>query len=171
MHVLRKSFQAVDKLSELAGKLFSWFLVLLMLEIVYEVVARYGFRSPTMWSYDATYMFSSIVIVMGFAWTLRDRGHVRVDIVYSLLPERVRAFLDVILTPLLFFLLFYVGLKGMLGDVLYSWKIGELAAASSLRPPVYPFKTIIFTGMSLMLLQGIVEWLRDIVVLIGGERP
>ncbi len=168
---MRKVFHMIDIFNEKVGKLFGWFILALIATMVYEVISRYVFHSPTLWSYDATYMLSSVVVTMGFAWTYREKGHVRVDVVYNLFPAKVRLLLDILLTPLLFFLFMSVGLYAMLQDVIHSWGIHELASISSIKPPIYPFKSWILFALILLLIQGVVEWIRDIIELSGGERP
>jgi len=53
---LRLFLKFVDKTSEMAGKLFAWLIVFLVVGLMYEVIARYAFNAPTIWSYDITYM-------------------------------------------------------------------------------------------------------------------
>jgi TRAP-type mannitol/chloroaromatic compound transport system permease small subunit len=38
-------------------------------------------------------------------------------------------------------------------------------------PPIFPYKTWIFAGVGMLLLQGIVEVIKALHVLITGEEP
>ena len=67
---------------------------LLVLTLVYEVIARYVFNAPTLWSYDTSYFLNSILVMMGAGYTLSRRGHIAVDVIYTLLPPRGRAAFD-----------------------------------------------------------------------------
>ena len=42
--------------------------------LVYEVVARYVFDSPTLWAYDMTFMFYGSFFMLGAAYTLQKKG-------------------------------------------------------------------------------------------------
>ena len=58
-------------------------LVLLMvgLFVLYEVVCRYVFQSPTLWVMDFSIYFVMWAVLLGSAYTMRTRGHVLVDVV------------------------------------------------------------------------------------------
>jgi TRAP-type mannitol/chloroaromatic compound transport system permease small subunit len=52
-----------------------------------------------------------------------------------------------------------------------SWIMKERSAASPNGPPVYHFKTLIPVTGALMLLQGIVEFMRCIIAVRDGKWP
>ena len=107
-----------------------------------------------------------LVIMMGLGYTYLHRGHIAVDILVSRLSERRRAILDLVLFPL-----FFIGVSALV------WRIG-IAAGDSLRvtedytsalgPPIYPYKIMMFVGVSLLLLQGIAKFLRDLRTAFTG---
>ena len=49
-----------------------------------------------------------------------------------------------------------------------SWEIGERSMQGYWQPIIYPFKTVMPIGVSLLLLQGFAELLRSIMILTGG---
>ncbi len=162
----------IDKLNEWVARFASYFMFALVLTLVYEVVARYAFKSPTLWSYDMTYMLSSIFLIFGMAYTFKMRGHVAVDLITERLPRRIAAALACIMALALFFPFLYMLLKAMLPNLKMSWVFKERAAAGTWLPPIYPFKAWLFAGLFLLFLQGISEFLKDLsVVITGGERP
>ncbi len=68
-----------------------------VLAVVYEVVARYFFNSPTIWAVDLTEYVLVYITFFGAACLLRDRAHIRVDMLVTRLGPRPRLLLDVIL--------------------------------------------------------------------------
>jgi TRAP-type mannitol/chloroaromatic compound transport system permease small subunit len=167
---LERVLRGVDRLNEAIARLVAWFVLVLALTMTYEVAARYVFGRPTMWSYDVSYFLNSAVVMLGAAYTLHRRGHVSVDILYATLPVRARAFLDVALTLALFFPLWALLAWAMVPHVQYSWRSGERALTGTWLPPIYPFKTWVLLGIVLLLLQGVVEFVRAAAVLVGGKR-
>ncbi len=162
--------RAIDLINEKVARLFAWLMVPLILALVYEVLVRYVFKSPTLWSYDVTYMLSSLVIVMGLGYTWQAGGHVHVDFITEKLPPRVAALVRIVFHLGLFFLCWVLLLKTFVPHLQASWFFAERAKEGTWLPPIYPYKTWIFCGLFLMTLQGVSETLKDITKLIkGGE--
>jgi TRAP-type mannitol/chloroaromatic compound transport system permease small subunit len=171
LKVLLAITKFIDKLNEWVARVASYFMVALVLTLVYEVVSRYAFRSPTLWSYDMTYMLSSIFLIFGMAYTFRMRGHVMVDLISERLPKRVAAALACTMALLLFFPFLGHLIRVMIPNLQMSWLFKERAAAGTWLPPIYPFKAWLLAGLLLLVLQGIAEFIKDLTVVVtGGER-
>ena len=172
MSILKTVLGFIDKVNEVIAKIFSWAMLLLVFTMTYEVVARYGFNSPTLWSYDLSYFLGSMTLMLGMAYTLKIKGHVYIDIIYEKFPKRVQALLYVIFALLLFFPLWGMMVKVMIPHTIFSWANQERSWVGSWQPIVYPFKTWITVGVIMLFFQGLAEFIRDLTVLItGGERP
>ena len=65
-----KLARVIDRISERFGKVVAWLCFPLVLALVYEVTARYGFKAPTEWAYDVTYMLYGTIFMLGAAFTL-----------------------------------------------------------------------------------------------------
>lgn len=151
------------------ARFFSLFIVLVVLSLVYEVVMRYVFSSPTAWSFDVTYMLCSLFIVMGLGYNLQVKGHVSVDIIYNRFSPRIQALVYVVMFLVLFFPCWVLIAKIMIPHLIKSWAWQERASIGTWMPVVYPFKTWIFGGVLLFILQGVAEFLKNLQVLMYGE--
>jgi TRAP-type mannitol/chloroaromatic compound transport system permease small subunit len=172
LKVVNAIIKFIDKLNEYVAKFASFFMYALVLTLVYEVVSRYVFKNPTLWSYDMTYMLSSVYLMFGLAYTFKMRGHVAVDLISERLPRRIGALLMCVMALALFFPFLYLLMKVMVPNLKMSWLFKEKAIAGTWLPPIYPFKAWVFMGIFLLFLQGISEFLKDLTVLVtGGERP
>jgi len=172
LNVLKAVLNVIDKFNEIVAKIFAWAMLLLTLTMTYEVVVRYGFDSPTIWSYDVSYMLGSMVLMFGMAYTLKIKGHVSIDIIFNRFSPRVQALLYVIFALTLFYPLWGMMVKVMIPHTLFSWARHERSWVGTWQPIVYPFKTWVTVGTVMLFLQGTAEFIRDLVVLItGGERP
>lgn len=126
------------------------------------VVLRYVFQLGSIALQESVIYINALIFTFGVAYTLKEQGHVRVDIFYSRLNEKARAWID--LTGSLLFLIpsacFIVWMSW--DYVAVSWRIREGSAESSGLPFVYLLKTALIVLPSLLLLQGISEIAKSI---------
>jgi len=128
------------------------------------------FNAPTVWAYDMTYLLCGTLFMMGVAYTLRHNAHVRVDVLYNMLPPRGKSILECCLYLLTFFpIMVALFIKGI--DFTWAaWKIKETAFLSPWRPIIYPFKAVLPLAALLTLLQGVVEFIRHLVFAVRGKK-
>lgn len=150
----------IDQISEWTGKLASWLVLVLMCAITYEVIMRYLFRAPTVWSYDLSYMIGGSLMALGGAYVLKNKGHVRVDILYLRFSPRRQIVLDIVFTVLLFFPMMIVLLYYSIDHAWFSWVTSECSNIGHWHPPMFPFRAICPVAIFLLLLQG-VSWLTS----------
>jgi len=165
---MKKFVRAVDAFNEFFGKYVALLIVPLVFVVVYEVIARKVFRSPTIWAFEVTVWLYAAHFMLGAAYThLHDR-HVRIDILSQKLPQKVQLWLSVI-TFLFLFVPFIGGLSyASTVYAAHSWAGGE-HSWSAWKPPLYPFKTVMPLGFIFLFLQGLANFFRDIYKLRGEE--
>lgn len=166
-----EGLQIVDQLSTWVGKTIGWAILVLTFVTSYEVFMRYVFNAPTEWAFDASYILYGALFMLAGAYTLSRNSHVRGDFIYRAWTPRQQASMDLTLYVLFFFpgilALIYSGFS----FAELSWIMKERSAASPNGPPVYHFKTLIPVTGALMLLQGIVEFMRCIIAVRDGKWP
>ncbi|MDI6790326.1 MAG: TRAP transporter small permease subunit [Thermodesulfobacteriota bacterium] len=167
---MQKFFFYVDKLSEQSGKLFAWIIVILTLSIVYEVAARYLFNAPTIWAWDLSYMLYGAHFMMGAAYTLHLKANVRIDVFYRYLSPKRQALVDMCLYPVFFFPALIVLLVVGVQHLVYAWEIGERTSMTMWRVSLVPFKAVLPLASLLLILQGIVEFIRTMQIVTGREE-
>ncbi|WP_066074615.1 TRAP transporter small permease [Neobacillus soli] len=62
--------------------------------IFYEVIMRYIFNSPTTWITEISAVMVTWGILLGMSVALRDKHHISVDILYTLLPQFLQRKID-----------------------------------------------------------------------------
>ena len=95
--------RAIDAVVLFAGKAVAWLILPMVLSLVWEVTARYGFNAPTEWAYDMTFMLYGTFFMVGSAWTLQRGGHIRTDSFYSKWSKRTQARVDLACYLIFFF--------------------------------------------------------------------
>ncbi len=161
---------ALDQISLWSGRIVAFLVLPMVAGLVYEVVARYVFRAPTAWAYDMTFMLFGTYFMLGSAYTLMRKGHIRTDTFYGSWSPRTQGAVDavcyVILIPALA-IFFWVGWQYFAR----SFAQGERIVTSPWMPIVYPFKFVIPLTAALLILQSISELLKSIWAVRTGEWP
>ena len=166
---LNTFLKGFDRVSEWSGRIFVWLVIPLTIVVVYEVVSRRVFNAPNIWATEVTnYLYGSHFMLVA-AYTLLYQSHVSIDIIYGRFSPRIRGILD-ILTYLIFFFPFciIVFTQGIV-FAQTSWSIGETSDSASLR--VVPLiKTVIPLTFALLLLQGLANFIRSIMLAVRGKE-
>ena len=169
MNAVRKIINSIDTFSEWCGRIFSWIIVTIIGLSLFEVFTRRILGKPTIWTHEIlSYLFcASIMLTMGYA--LRHKSHANIDIFYERLSSRTQAMVDIIT------FIFFLGLF----SIIFLWQ-GIIFAATSWaileRTPsafnfyVFPAKTLIPIGAFLLLIQGISDFIKNVVFVVKGER-
>lgn len=164
-----KSFlRTIDSISLWTGKVCSFLIYFGIAMLVYEVISRYLFGTPTVWAHGYSQrLFGSYFILVG-AYTLLMNGHIRVDILYQRFSLRKQAFLDVVNYSLLLIWSFVL-IKEGIWFFESSWALRE-TDEMVLAHPVYPVKFLLLIGAILITLQGINRIIVSGIVLFRGEK-
>ncbi len=169
MKTIIEIVKMINSFNEKVARYVSYLIFLLILTLTYEVVVRYGFNSPTQWSFDMTYFLCSAAMILGMAYTWQSGGHVAVDLIANKLPRRVAAGLNVFFMIILFFLC-WIGIFWVFTPhLLNSWQILE-RSTTGYMPPIYPYKTWVYIGVAMLILEGIVVFIKELYILIKGEE-
>ncbi|HJO11112.1 MAG: TRAP transporter small permease subunit [Gammaproteobacteria bacterium] len=156
---------AIDKAMDAMGRAVSWLTVLLVVVTGLVVLLRYVFQTGSIALQEAIVYINALIFAIGAAYTLKEQGHVRVDIFYNRLGGKGRAIVDlsgvcVFLLPCTLFILWqswdYVSI---------SWQIRERSIELSGLPFVYLLKTAILVLGILLIVQGISELLKSLALL------
>jgi TRAP-type mannitol/chloroaromatic compound transport system permease small subunit len=166
---LNSFLKGIDWLSEWSGRIFVWLIIPLTVVVVYEVVSRRFFNAPNIWATEVTNYIYGPHFMLAAAYTLLYQSHVSIDIIYGRFSPRTRGILD-IFTHLVFFFPFciIVFTQGIV-FAQTSWSIGETSDSAALR--VVPLiKTVIPVTFGLLLLQGLANFIRSIMLAVRGKE-
>ena len=169
MNSVRRLLVVIDKISVCVGWAAAILVVPQVAALLYEAFARYVMGSPTIWSYDATYMIYGTHYLLGAAYTLHVKNHIRIDVVYGHLSERKQAWIDVICYLFIFFPVLVALLIGGYEYAVDAYKINEVSQFTPWQPIMWPFKGLIFVGFFLLALQTLAEFIRQLHVALKGE--
>ena len=166
---MEKLSHLIDGLSNLLGRIFSWLTLTIVIVMAAIVVLRYVFQIGSIALQESIIYINALIFTFGGAYTLKEQGHVRVDIFYSRINEKKRAWVD-LFGSLLFLVPSTCFIIWISWDyVAVSWRIREGSAESSGLPFVYLLKSAILVLPTLLLLQGISEIVKSISAIKRGD--
>ena len=168
---MQKIVQIIDRINDVIGRSISWLTLAMVMVTFLIVVLRYVFSIGSIAMQESVIYLHSLVFMLGAAYTLKRNGHVRVDIFYEKMSPRSKAWVNLLgavllLVPLCLFIIFiswnYVSL---------SWSLLESSRDAGGLPAVFLLKTTIPVMAVLVMLQGIAQAMRSVLVLRGLEVP
>jgi len=169
LRTLKTSLSAVEKFTEVTGRFISWATVTMVILVVLVVITRYFLGLGSIALQESVTYLHCLVFMMGFAFTLKHDGHVRVDIFYRGFSPRFKAIVNLI-GGLLFLIPFCLLIFFISWDyVLASWVIRETSAENNGLPFIYLLKTLMLLMPVTLLLQGIAEIVRSGLILSGAD--
>ncbi len=161
----------IDRFSEWSGWMLYWLTLVMVGVGAFNALARYLDKytglglSSNLWIELQWYLFA-LVFLLGAAYTLKYDDHVRVDVLYTQLSRRGKAWINLLGTALFLVPFCGVVLWHSIPFVTNSWAILE----SSPDPgglPRYPIKSVIPLALLFVMLQGVSLMIREAAVLRG----
>jgi TRAP-type mannitol/chloroaromatic compound transport system permease small subunit len=152
--------RAIDRFTDVTGKLIALTMLFLMVTISYEVVMRYGFNAPTVWVYESSFMANGSAFMLGAAYALLKGAHVRTDIYWENYSERKKGVVDLISYLLFFYPAMITFMLISIDDALHSYDTGERSQESVWRAIMWPFRATIPLAALLLMIQGVSEVLK-----------
>jgi TRAP-type mannitol/chloroaromatic compound transport system permease small subunit len=163
--------RGIDRLNEFIGKWVSWSILLAVLVSAGNAVIRKAFNmSSNAWLELQWYLFGA-AFLLAAAYTLKQNEHIRIDIVYGMFSRRTQHWIDLLghiffLMPFVLLMIYY-----FIPYVGLSFRSGEVSSSAG-GLIIWPAKSLLLIGFSLLGLQGISEIIKKIAIMRGDmEDP
>jgi TRAP-type C4-dicarboxylate transport system permease small subunit len=134
-----------------AARLGGLMLLLVGFFVLYEVVCRYVFQSPTLWVMDYSIYFVMWAVLLGSAYTMRTRGHVLVDVVITKVSPENRRIVQIGIHVIILAFALTITAAGTYSCV-RAYQMKELTMSALYIPLYYPMSSIP-VGFALMALE------------------
>ena len=166
--MLERLVKGIDRISN-RSVIFSPLIMLIAFVMIFEVVSRYVFNTPTIWANELSQHFFGLYFIIGGAYTLLHNGHAKVDILYMRLAPRRQAILDCI-TYAFFFFPFVVLLLWQSVDQAWVSTLRFQTTGSFWNSPAWPVRWGLVLATLWLLLQGVAIYIRSVKFAITGRR-
>lgn len=90
-----------DVISLICGRIAMMGVVFLVAVMFYEVVARYVFEKPTLWANEFSLWMAGFIFLLAGLYAMQQRSHIRIYVIYDLLPRWVQKASDVLSVALI----------------------------------------------------------------------
>ncbi|MDU8911588.1 TRAP transporter small permease [Aestuariicoccus sp. MJ-SS9] len=141
------------------------FYVMLVATMAIEVLRREIFAYSSIWGEEIVRYAFIYLAWIGAAVAVKERGHIRIDVLMHYVPPRVKALLY-IFGDIVMFIVAVIAVYWSFETVHVSWKFGSVS--HGLRVSMVWFLMAVPVGFSLMILRLVQSFLRDLRSLRDG---
>ena len=166
MPALLRNRGLIDKLNEGIGKFCDYLILIVCLISAGNAIMRYAFNYSTNGFLEIQWYLFAAIVLLGASYTLKRNEHVRVDVLYGVISERKRLWIDAVgmvifLLPVTIFMIFL--------SVPFFWRAFQSHEISMNAGGLllWPVKAILPLGFFLLTLQAISELIKRSAALMG----
>ena len=157
----------VDRMNYFIGRVTMLMIFVMTGVLFYSSIAK-TFFNPALWTLEFAQFLMVAYFLLGGAYSMQLKGHVRMDLLYSRWSKRTQSRWDAF-TSLFLVVYLLLLLYGSLSSTIYSFEYWE-RSYSSWRPYMWPVKVTMVFGITMMLLQAISQFFKDVFG-SNGDAP
>ena len=143
------------------GRVTMMLIISMTLVMLYEVFLRYVIEAPTLWANELTLWIAGFVFLVSGLYAMQQRCHIRIFILYDILPRPLRKTCDVISTVLLCMFAFFL-VFGSYNQVFaikfHRWEMFGTAFDPPIPATIQPMILIV---VCLVALQAVLNLIAD----------
>ena len=144
------------------------FYTMLVVTMAVEVLRREIFAYSSIWGEEVVRYSFIYLAWIGAASAVRERAHIRIDVLFHYVPERIKALLY-ILGDLVMMVVAIYALYWSFEMVSVAWKFQSVS--HGLRVPMVWFLAAVPVGFGLMMYRLLQSLYRDFIDFIAGKPP
>ena len=165
MKFLKKYILVIDRVNENLGRWTSWLTTFLVLVVSYDVFSRYLLNISIVGVQELEWHIFAVIFLLAAAYTYKIDEHVRVDVFYSNFSEKKKAWVN--LLGVILFLIPFCVIVIYISEffVFSSFRMGETSPDAGGLPARYILKSFIPLSFFFILLQGISQAFKSILIL------
>lgn len=155
----------IDYISTQLGRVTMYSIFVMIGVLLLGAITRNILNWPLSWTIEMAQFIITGYYIVGGAYSLQLGDHVRMDLIYDHCSETTKAKIDIATA---IFLVFYLTtlLIGSISSTMYAIEYGE-RKFSQWNPSMIPIKLIMVFGITLMLLQSISIFFKDLAKIRG----
>ena len=161
---MRRYVAIVDAINYRLGRIVMYGIFAIIAILLWSSISK-TFFLPSLWTLEMAQFAMVAYYMLGGPYAMQMGANVRMDLFYHRWSDRRKAWFDAFTV---LFLMFYLGvlLYGALDSASYALEYNQ-RSNTVWRPYMWPVKLVVVAGVTLMLLQAISEFFKDIARLRG----
>jgi len=154
-------WSAIDRFALFFGRITMILIVSMTVIMLYEVLLRYLFESPTLWANELTLWIAGYVFLFSGLYAMQQRCHIRIFLLYDLVPRPLQHLFDILSLAFIWFFaiaLVFGSYKQVFITKFYQWEMFGTAFDPPIPATVQPFVLIMVV---LIAIQATVNLFAD----------
>ncbi len=149
-----------DKFALFVGRVTMLLVVSLVTAMFAEVVLRYVFEAPTLWANELCLWMSGFIFLLSGLYAMQQRNHIRIYLLYDILPRNMQRLCDTISVLLILFFAFSM-VYGGYGEAQAKFLRWETFGTAWDPPLPATIKPTILIAIILVAIQSLVNLIAD----------
>ena len=165
---MNRLVSGIEKIAYFGGYLSGWLVPIMMMLVVVDVFMRYVMHQPLMVSDEFSAYMLVALSFLGLAYTWRQGGHVRIEILVSRFPPELYAWVRLFGLILTFIFMMEMD-RAAYKMITYALKINLRSSTWLMFPLFWPQLTV-FIGFVMLTLLIVIDIIRTGVKIRTGEK-
>jgi TRAP-type mannitol/chloroaromatic compound transport system permease small subunit len=167
---MNKIIKILDKIMDLIGGIAAIAMVLMLLNVFYDVLMRYFFKNSSIGMQELEWHLFAVVFLFGMAYALKEDGHVRVDMFYERMTPKRQAIIN-ILGALIFIVPFaIIIINSGYAFALDAFDLGEISGDPGGLTNRWIIKAAIATSFVFLLLSTLSFVLKNGAIVFDSQE-
>ncbi|WP_428928083.1 TRAP transporter small permease subunit [Marinibacterium sp. SX1] len=149
-----------DRFAVFIGRVTMMMIVVLTSVMLYEVILRYAFEAPTLWANELSLWIAGFVFLCAGLYAMQQRSHIRIFLLYDVLPRWLQRVCDVISTSLIVLFAFAL-IYGGYGEALTKLHRWETFGTAFDPPIPATLKPMVLFIVGFVAIQAVVNLIAD----------
>ena len=169
--MLLKAEQVLDRFSDIVGWIAGVLMLVMLANVFYDAIMRYFFRSGSIAMQEMEWHLFSVIFLLGMSYTLKEEGHVRVDILYDNFKPKFKAIVNIAGTFIFLIPLAILIINGSVWFVHEAYVMGEISGDPGGLTHRYLIKAVIPISFVCLIISAVGFVVRNIRMYRGLEFP
>jgi len=156
-----QEWRRVDKIAMFVGRITMMLIIFMTCIMLYEVFLRYALEKPTLWANELTLWIAGFIFLLSGMYGMQQRSHIRIFLLYDVVPRWVQHIFDTIwvfLLAVFAFFMVYGSYKQVFVTKFYKWEMWGTAFDPPIPATIQPMILIMAV---LIAIQAIVNLIAD----------
>ena len=155
-----ESWGVLDRLSVFIGRVTMMLIVCLTSVMIYEVLLRYVFEAPTLWANELSLWLAGFVFLCAGLYAMQQRSHIRIYLLYDVMPRWAQHTCDVISTGLIVLFAFFL-IYGGYGEAFAKFERWETFGTAFDPPIPATLKMMVLFIVAMVAIQAVINLVSD----------
>lgn len=163
--MLLKLEKFFDRFADYVGYLCGVLMILMLLNVFVDVIMRYFLREGSIAFQELEWHLFAMVFLLGISYGIKEEAHVRVDVIYDNMPEKKKAYINLIGTLIFLIPFSLLIIHGSIPFVKEAYDLHEVSGDPGGLPYRWIIKSVIPISFILVVISSIGYIIKNINII------